>query len=293
MVIDLRAHIVSLVAVFLALGLGILIGISLIGGHAIARRQVIALQKEFQALKQQNALKSQQLAAQAAQLAQDHGFAAAVVPALTAGHLTGQTVAVVVTEPGYDPSALTSLLAQAGATVGPVVVVNSPSVGLRSATLGQGEAALGVHGFTSAALWTQIASDTALELTSPTTAPLVDWRALESDGLVKVTGISTGPVQDVVLVGGDPQGTEDPWITAFDVPLLDGLKQAKVTIVAGQTTPVTASAMPAYQAAGVSTVDDLDQPAGEVALVYALAGEPGNYGVGTDAHTLLPALTGP
>ncbi len=293
MVIDLRAHIVSLVAVFLALGLGILIGISLIGGHAIARRQVVALQKEFQALKQQNALKSQQLAAQAAQIAQDHTFAAAVVPALTAGHLTGQTVAVVVSEPGYDPSALTSLLSQAGATVGPVVVVDAPTVALRSSVLGEGEAALGVHGFTSSALWAALAADTAQELTNPTAAPTVHWHQLEKDGLLKVTGMSSGPVQDVVLVGGDTQGTQDPWITAFDIPLLDGLKQAKVTIVAAQTTPVTASAMPAYQAAGVSTVDDLDQPAGEVALVYALAGEAGNYGVGADAHALLPALAGP
>jgi hypothetical protein len=43
---------------------------------------------------------------------------------------------------------------------------------------------------------------------------------------------------------------------------------------------------------GISSVDDLDALAGQAALVYALTGSHGAYGVKSSADSLLPAVAG-
>jgi hypothetical protein len=44
--------------------------------------------------------------------------------------------------------------------------------------------------------------------------------------------------------------------------------------------------------AGLSTVDDIDQPAGRIALVLALTGAEGNFGFKSTADAPLPPAAG-
>jgi len=47
-----------------------------------------------------------------------------------------------------------------------------------------------------------------------------------------------------------------------------------------------------YKGHKISSVDDLDAPAGRAALLYALSGSRGSFGVKGTANSLLPAVTG-
>ena len=47
--------------------------------------------------------------------------------------------------------------------------------------------------------------------------------------------------------------------------------------------------MPWYKSKNLSSVDDLDAPAGQAALAYALAGAHGAFGVKPTADSLLPS----
>ena len=51
------------------------------------------------------------------------------------------------------------------------------------------------------------------------------------------------------------------------------------------------SSLSIYRSHGLTTIDDLDLTAGSVALVYALRGARGSFGVGPSASRLLPPLT--
>ncbi len=46
-----------------------------------------------------------------------------------------------------------------------------------------------------------------------------------------------------------------------------------------------------YKSKGISSVDDLDTTAGQTALVYALSGDRGSFGIKSTAESLLPSVT--
>jgi Copper transport outer membrane protein, MctB len=119
--IDFRYHLVSLVAVFLALAVGIVLGTTALNGpltrtlqHAEAN-----LRSTADDLRAQNRL-------QASRLSGDASFVTAAAPRLLGGLLTGERV-VLVTAPGADGSVVTGVttaIHQSGATVAGQIGLN-------------------------------------------------------------------------------------------------------------------------------------------------------------------------
>lgn len=112
--IDFRYHLVSIVAVFLALAVGIIVGAS-----ALQPQVVSGLKAESQLQKKTNETLRTEVALLNAQLGADGSFAQAAADHLLSHLLDGQHV-VVVTAPGADSqtvSGITAALRRAGATV--------------------------------------------------------------------------------------------------------------------------------------------------------------------------------
>jgi hypothetical protein len=112
--IDFKYHVVSIVAVFLALAVGIVLGTNVLSGDVLSnlKSQTNDLRKEAQDLRAQN----QQ---QQDQLSNDQNFAQAIEPTVVAGKLTGERV-VVISVPDAPKSvrdAAVKTLNYAGATV--------------------------------------------------------------------------------------------------------------------------------------------------------------------------------
>jgi Copper transport outer membrane protein, MctB len=113
-VIDFRYHLVSIVAVFLALAIGIVIGASAIKPGVLNVLDNASSREGHQITVQRGTIKSQQN-----QLGADQAFAQAGAPILLNGLLAGQYVALV-TAPGADAgtvNGVTAALKLAGATV--------------------------------------------------------------------------------------------------------------------------------------------------------------------------------
>jgi len=113
-VIDFRYHLVSIVAVFLALAIGIVLGSTELQGPAynLLDKTTSKLQNEL------GQVSSQRDAAQQ-QASEGEMYAQAVQPAVLRDLLTGQRL-LIVTEPGAEPSVVSGLsaaAADAGATV--------------------------------------------------------------------------------------------------------------------------------------------------------------------------------
>ena len=112
--IDFKYHVVSIVAVFLALAVGIVLGTNVLSGDVLSnlKTQTSDLRKEAQALRDQ----SQQ---QQNQLSDDETFAQALEPVVVGGRLSGRHV-VVVSLPNAPKSvrdAAVKTLTEAGASV--------------------------------------------------------------------------------------------------------------------------------------------------------------------------------
>jgi Copper transport outer membrane protein, MctB len=113
-VIDFRYHLVSIVAVFLALAIGIVIGASAIKPGVLNVLDNASSREGHQITVQRGTIKSQQN-----QLGADQAFAQAAAPILLNGLLAGQYVALV-TAPGADTGTVNGVIAAlklAGATV--------------------------------------------------------------------------------------------------------------------------------------------------------------------------------
>jgi Copper transport outer membrane protein, MctB len=102
-VIDFRYHLVSIVAVFLALAIGIVLGSTELQGPAynILNQTTAKLQNQLDQARSQEA-------ANQAQAGEGEAYAAAVEPAVLRGLLSGQRL-LVVTEPGAQSSVISGI----------------------------------------------------------------------------------------------------------------------------------------------------------------------------------------
>ncbi|WP_432574049.1 copper transporter [Kineococcus sp. SYSU DK005] len=306
--IDFRYHVVSLVSVFLALAVGIVLGAGPLneGISTGITDQVRQLTQEKDQLRTE---RDQALAVGEAQDA----WAEAVAPAVVQRQLAGRAVAVVEL-PGADSSqadAAVEVLEQSGASVSARVTVQDEwtaqaQQGVRagaaaelSAQLGAapagaggttGEATDGAGGTGTDADPGSVLAEAlarALVTREPAQAVVTDPAAaallttLTGAGLVEAEGEVTQRGTLVVLVGGaaDPDATEGQ--ADADSAAWSALAQrfdaaAAGSVVAGPTEAADgAGAVAAVRAdsavAGqVSTVDDLDTAVGRVNVVLAL-----------------------
>jgi len=316
-VIDFRYHVVSLVSVFIALAVGIVLG----AGPLNEGISVGITDQVNQLTSEKNQLRTQRDQALQASDAKDD-WAAAVGPTLVAGQLTGRAVAVVEL-PGADSSqadATVTQLQAAGATVSSRVTLQDKWFDPQQAAFRNQLAAQLLPELTDAPApgaptETQLAAELGRALVTkeattgteadPTAATIVS--AFTDAGLLSVDGTPTARGTLVVLVGGaaDDNATdqEKKASSAGWLALASQLDQRSVgAVLAGSPDaadggPVAAVRGTSDVADDVSTVDDLDSVVGQITVVLALRqqlqGAAGQYGTASGATAVSPSLPAP
>jgi hypothetical protein len=310
-VIDFRYHLVSLIAVFLAVALGIVIGTTQLNGPLTdnLQTQVTALQQDKRSLEDQTQLLQTQL--------DDVGsFDEAVGPTLVENTLAGRSVVFVVTNKDVDTAVvegLTALVGSAGATVtGTIRLADSyadPSTqsALDSYLRGPGIPATvtspptGDVGEQVASVLAQVlmvpgpGSPDAGVAPSPTDTSTV-LAGLQELGALSQDTSSVSPADfAVVLAQGTVSGDDAEARTTALVQLATALDhEGSGAVVAGDLASagdgglVGAVRSQPTASAIVSTVDNASTAAGRISTVLALAAEArdtsGEYGVGKDTQ---------
>jgi hypothetical protein len=186
-----------------------------------------------------------------------------------------------------------SSVTQAGGDLATVVGVREPLdlTGLAQAASGTPYAGLAtdpelVHKFGGLA-GRQLVSGGALvnqELLSRVRGPLLS----AFDGQL-------GKLEGLVVMRSEPSGMtpeQTEASAAFESGLIAGVTAVGVPVVGVELSNTEPSQVPWYKSQGISSVDNLDALSGQTALVYALAGSHGAYGVKSSADSLLPAVAG-
>lgn len=300
--IDFRYHVVSLVAVLLALALGLFLGSTTLQGRVFDD-----LKGRADQVNRENAALEQRLQATRTQLSQQQSFAAALEPTMVAGRLAGETVSVV-SAPGVSDKVRQSLLSTlqaAGATVSADVRLDPAYVDpTQAAELGQLAQELAGSGPPVAGTTGVERADSQLAdvLVTRPGRPVVSATRLQSvlaaysDG--KLLSVSGAPLTRpatlaVLLLAPADAATDARTVTNEDDALLSlahdlgadssGAVIAGPSPVAGATGVLEAArSTDAALIKGVSTVDSTDQAAGRIATVLALdaarSGVSGSYG---------------
>lgn len=297
--ISFRYHVVTIVAIFLALAIGLL------GGGAFVQ-PALQDQLERQTLEQlrNNAELREQLDEVRTEAAAMNGFASSAMPYLARDRLVGSTAVIVAHEEVED-----ALVAGAeeALTIGGAEVVGSFSASsdlLSEDPETQAQLADIVGAFSASP--EELSAAAADALARRLGAAPDDGTLPEDDVLNRLLSAGFLDTSEdasldeigrsgqivVVLAGG---ATEEPALApdAFAVPLVDALVELDVPVAAGESFRTPVPYVGAVDGDGVVTVDDLDLTMGGAALVLGLdrllaTGEGGTYGLKDGADPLPP-----
>ena len=251
---DLRYHLISLISVFLALAIGILLGVAMADRGVVSGR----VQAEITSIQQQLDRQQRQIGRQNAQIAEQEGMLEGMSEAMIADRLQGEAVALI-TGPYADPDvsgAVQGDLDAAGANIVKVESLDPP----------------------------EPAEITILETTSPQgTTPLEDeYTAFARE-------ILTGEVEDtpeiVIFVGGGevPEGAPSDTRNALDAAqaqMFEVWLDAGVRVVGAEPLRAGHSEVQLFQDVGIPSVTNADEPAGRAAIIECAVAEDceGTYG---------------
>jgi hypothetical protein len=281
-----RYHATSLIAVFLALAVGILIGAefggdalngtrknlenSLVGNLQDARGRVEDLNGE---------------------LGHADEFDEKVYPVLTRDRLLGQQFALVAfgNLPGEITSAVEEALGPTGAKLVGVGVVREPvdTTNLAEELANTRFSELATEPEQMNELGTGVGRQIVIGGTLP---------EVVRSGLFTHASGEFGALDGVIVVRSQPEGmgpVQRSTANALETSMLKGITATRVPTVGVESTTTEPSSISFFQTNELSSVDDIDTTAGEVALVYALLGDEGSFGVKSSADRLLPDLSNP
>jgi hypothetical protein len=314
LVIDFRYHLVSLVAVFLAVALGIVIGTTQLNDPILTdiRGQVTSLEQDKRALEDQTKLLQ-------AQVNSANAFEQAVAPALVDGSLTGRRVVLVVTNdqvPADTVDQVTALIKEAGGSVTGQIRLrpeySDPSTesALQSYVTGPGGLPSGVHLPETDDTGRLVGALLARVLMIPATGATPDATALSTvlaglsalDVLSQDSSAVTPADYAVVLTSGSFTGNDAQARNTTLAELVAALDAAGAgAVVAGDPDAAVENGLVGViranpdASAAVSTVDNVTTPAGQISTVLALGregkGTSGKYGTGEDTQPVPPVPT--
>lgn len=280
-----KYHVVTVAAIFFALTVGLVIG-SLYVSPQLADRQRRAIDDLRITL--DNDVREQRVVIQRYQ-----DFVQQMMPSLIQRKLAGSGVALV--QVGDSPELLPQIrdtLLAADATILSETTIERDAARpdeLLRATLEPLRAADPTLPADRAGLARLIAT----LITGAHPLPDTVLEPLRRAGLIRLDRNSdyTRPARTVILIGGSrEENTLRP--ENVDAPLITELQKLGATVLMCESSEAKFSDIPAYRALNldVTTIDNADQEIGRCALVFALRGEKGAYGIKETADRVFPPI---
>lgn len=281
-----RYHATSLIAVFLSLAIGILIGAEF-GGDALTgtRRD---LENSLVGNLQDARSEADDLSSE---LARANEFADRVYPVLTAERLQGKRIGVIAFGglPNDQLTAVEEALAPTGASLVGVGVVREPvDLGGMAADLSDTRLADIKENPESLTI---LATGVGRQLVVGGTLP----ETVRGHLFTRASG-SFGALDGVIVVRSQPQDMgpiQRSTASQLETSMLNGMKKTFTPIVGIETTTTEPSSITFFQGNDLSTVDDVNLTAGQLAMVFVLLGSEGSFGIKSSADRLLPDLLAP
>lgn len=278
-----RYHATSLIAVFLALAIGILIGAEF-GGDALTntRRD---LEHSLVGNLQDARSRADELSGQ---LNRSDEFGERVYPVLTRERLRGRRIGIVALGdlPGDVAGDVEDALAPTGAKLVGVGVVREP---------------VDVSGLADDLAKTRFADlrrnpDGLTELGTGLGRQLVLGGTLPEfvrGQLFSRASGTFGALDGVIVVRDQPQDmgpVQRSKANQFESALMSGITATRTPAVGIETTSAEPSSVSFFQSNDLSSIDDIDLTAGRLAMVFAMLGAEGSFGEKSSADRLLPDL---
>lgn len=291
--IDLRYHVYSLAAVFFALALGIVIGTSFVGKPA-DKAQMLRItnryEKDMKVIQSDMNRQQALLRAARADIGRNEKMCLALTPLALKDKLIYHNVAIIQTGNYDDLTAnLRSLIQSVGGQVNSITKVSDSFDFENPGAVGNAISAANITVQQNESGRTAILhtiADVIINAKNVDKLPI-----LEDKNIISLSGDYTRWNRYVVIIGGSSK-KDGKRVELIDVPLLDKLAGFGTTVVACEPQRSVTSYIPVWKKVDISTVDNADKPCGQIALIFAIAGEKAHYGQKRTADRLVPESLG-
>ncbi len=270
-----------MIAVFVALAVGIIIGSGLVAGPSVQKqntfiqKQISQIKSKITTLTQELKAKEDTIRALQSELARNEDLTQSLMSLAISGKLQGKTVSIIQTGDYKDPLIqIQNVLRIAGASTGSITTVR-PDI-WKTISASPEKDASSVAGEIAKAISIAVASAGGKQSLKP----------LEKKGYISTSGKYDTYCKLVVIVGG--LKSESPERDLLDIAIVNSLRVQGVSAVGCEPSFAKVSTIPNFQRERISTVDNIDRSAGQISLVCALAGEKGDYGIRPTASRYMP-----
>lgn len=281
-----RYHATSLIAVFLALAIGILIGAEFGGETLTSTRR--NLEHSLVGNLQDARERASQLSAE---LGRANAFGERVYPVLVHRRLAGMRIGVLALGglPGEVSGAIERALADTGAHLVGVGVVREPT---------------DLRGLASDLAKTRLAGLARDPATQTAFGIGVGRQFVRGGALLervrsrlfsRASG-NFGRLGGVIVVRDQPQAmgpVRRAVADRLEAALIAGVERTRTPAVGVESTRSEPSSISFFKANDLTSVDDIDLVSGRLATVFALLGAEGSFGIKESADRLLPDLLAP
>ncbi|NLZ92903.1 MAG: copper transporter [Firmicutes bacterium] len=262
----LRDHVISLVAVFLALGLGIIIGTSISENMLVTQQRLLIEQmtNDYRSLREER----MQLEASLQSLTRDlylwEKFQEALYPNLVKDALKEKKIAIIYHATSI-PQGVLSMLQDAGTVICSVIQIEDVAT-LSGKTAGLGKI-----------LSTMLIKESLSEEMNAQLMPFLERQEVK---------IEIEPLEraDAVLLLCGEQGQIDKKLLQEIVQLL---RDEAITVVGLERSDVKKSCLGELKSWGISTIDNVETIFGQYSLLSVLRGCAGNFGIKEAADELI------
>jgi hypothetical protein len=287
----MKFYIVSIASIFLALAIGIYIGFSLNSKDFLIEQKegiVEGLEKQFADLRSENDnLKNEMEGVEKEnQLYKD--FSKAVYPEVIKNKLNGIKIAIIETTDDYVYSGLGQDLKMAGGNVVSITTIKDDfddEEFLKKIYENHNIAKKEGKSYVQQAM-----EDLTNYIITSEKSPIIDY--LNEDNIIGTVGEYNEPVDYIIVAGG--ANTEDPnRVNLIDKEIIEFAKKNNIPVIGIEKENVNYSYISYYKDLRITTVDNADTIMGKTALILAMEGRPGNYGVKSTSEELIPNVNYP
>ena len=286
--INMKYYIVSIGAIFIALGIGMLVGFNLNYDQEMSKQQaniISDLDKKFDNLKEKNDTLEDDLAKITEEYNKSIEFIDANFDKILVNELLDKNIGVISTNQSEDYTRdIEETIVKANGNIAFNIAIKNTIYDEKK--LEEVSTKLGLEIKDSNDIVTYI-----LDSLNSTDAK-VKLASLEELELIKVNDINNEYMSydSVVLAGGSDSKTSKDDFEKIDKFLISKLKEEKKSVVGVQKSTTTNSYIELYSNEKVSTVDNIEQKSGKLAMVMLLKDSNilGNYGILDTAQSILP-----
>ncbi|WP_353095872.1 copper transporter [Tissierella praeacuta] len=281
---NMKFYIVSIVSIFVALGIGIFIGFTIdTQEFVIDQKDIInnIMESQFEILINEN----KELKSDVNELELESKYKDEYInlshEAIIKDKLTGLNVGIIATNEDYITSGIGRDLELAGAKVTSVTTLNNNIDDKAKLNNLYNELNINLVKNPVESVISTITESIITGIENPI------FQSLEKSGLIQIIGNYDEPIDYLIICGGSFEDGSKR-INQVDRFVIDISKKHNIPILGVEKSNVNYSYMTGYKDLDISTVDNVDMIIGKVAMILAMEGTGGHYGIKDTANGVIP-----